>query len=123
LAGNVVVVQVIGVYEIGRPQLNSNVAKNPIINATARSKCHSRVGCGNPVYRKIHLVSPNQAMHKARDLAGVISKIKTRPSHVGEIAAVQARIISAIAKLVAAEVSLNSQTMKQAHRGGKFPAV
>ena len=122
LAGNGVAVQVMGIYIIDRPQLNSDVTKEPIIKATAAGERHRGIGDGKSGLWKIHPVSPNQTVYKARDPAGAIPYSKAGSKHVGKIAAVHGTT-AAIAQAVVAEVCLGGKMMKQADRGGEFPAL
>lgn len=122
LAGNAVVVQVIGVEKIDRPKLQSDMTKDPIVKTTARRCRHGRISCRSHAHRRIQTVPPNQSMHKARHLAGPITEHETRPKHVRKTAAIQSGAF-ATAELVAAEVCLSCKTIKQVDRNGCFPAI
>ena len=74
LGGKAEVVQVAGVEVIDRPQLKSDVTKRPIINANASSNRHRCICYGAPGIQKSGIVSTRQAVHEARDPAGVIPK-------------------------------------------------
>jgi hypothetical protein len=117
-------VQMAGEDVIGRPKLNSDMAKEPIVNATARGERHRLIGHGIPGERKyIRPVLANQAVYKAGEFVGAIPKREAWPQPPGEIVALQSRNTTAIAPLVAAEVPLQTKVMKQAYRSGKLPAI
>ena len=64
LIGSAVVLQVTGEYVIGRPQLDSDVAKEPIINARTSACRQRRIGQRNPGGVDCRPVLTNQAVHK-----------------------------------------------------------
>jgi hypothetical protein len=113
-----------GVEVIDRPQLNSDVTKGPIINARAGSGGQRSIGQGiaTVARNKRGVVAASQGMYKAGKTAGVISDIKARPEHVGEIGAVKSGIV-AIVEAVTANVRFRSQMPKQADRCGRVPAI
>ena len=116
------VVQVAGEDIIGRPKLKSDMTKEPVIDAAARSERHRRIGHGNPGAKNIRRVLPKQAVYKARQFPGAISNRETRPKPPGEIVAFQSRT-TAIVKPVVAEIPLKGEVMKREYRGGNVPAI
>src|ERR1035437_238543 len=117
-------VQVAGEDIIDRSKLNSDMTREPIIDAAARRERHRRIGHGSRGDGKnIRPVLTHQAVHKACQFARTISKVETWSKPPREIVAFQIQNLTAIVKPVVAEIPLKGEAMEQAYRGGKLQAI